>query len=246
MTPNGSTYTDAQRKEFARRLANREITRKALSKESGISMQTLTVWKQKFFPQPLKVPTTSTSTSTTKPAGHKTRRTFTAAQKIAAVKRVIGGERVIDVLASLGVSNSVMQRWRKQFTEQTRKGASRAGKPRIATKHISHPDKIAAVIRLESGERAVDIANSIGVSRSAVDNWRTLLRREARQAMKAGANGNAKTMSNGEAPTINESARIKHAIALLRPLAEKQVVNWRDPFHLRTMHALAILEGNDF
>lgn len=165
------------------------------------------------------------------------RREYDEAFKLAAIRRIQNGERLTSISADLDVHATVIRRWQREL-----KG-KRIAKPPVSviaskalekTKAVPVSEAIVkkALERIAAGEKATNIAIELGVTASAIYNWRA---RDAEGTWKAAAQKNG-----GVQDAI---IYLRHARAAFKQRLEAGKAQIDDPFYMLTMLALSVLEG---
>jgi transposase-like protein len=171
------------------------------------------------------------------------RKKYTLEFKAAAVARVEAGEKPVDIQKELGLSNSMVSKWAREFKEHPAKWP----KLNTGTSKYSPEVKAKAIARVRAGEKAAAVGRDMKLGNGMVSYW---LKHDT--AVAAGTiNGNGhRTNGPGQASNGNGNGAVLDAIVFLKK-AKKAIHNraargeggLEDPVALLSMLALQTLMG---
>ena len=241
------TYTEEFKREAIAAL-NSGMSKAELYKKFKVGNSSIYQWRKKL------APAVSRRTKFDENGfGPSTK--FPVEVKLAAVKRMQGGDSAQTIGDELKTSPGSIRTWRKQYEKAQKKAAKKTNghSNGAATKSGYDADaKAAAVARLNAGESAKALAEELGVSDASIYLWRKAIQNGgvSPYSRKAKANGHG----NGAAATMEAPARkahygnnshlrdavtyLKHAEAKLMSMVRDGSIKRPDSVHLLMLLAL--------
>lgn len=172
-----------------------------------------------------------------------TRKQYTPEFKAAAVARVEAGEKAVDVQKELGLSNSMVTKWAREFKKRpsSRPKAKGGGKPGKYSPEI----RAKALARVRAGESQSAVQRDMKVGKGMVSYW---VRHD--KGVSAGAvdpNGHrtngATHNGNGNGAVLDAIVFLKKAKKAIRHAAVARPDGLDDPVYLYALLALKVLQG---